>query len=496
MHREDIEFIRQALPSRPNPHIGRVLVTGATGYVGGHLVPVLQARGYRVRVMVRAAAPECAERWPDVDVAVADALCPDQLRTALQGVDTAYFLIHSLLLGRKDLSSAEIRVAVNFRNAARETGVRRIIYLGGLGDGSAELSAHLRSRLDVGRELMRGPVPVTVLRAAIILGAGSASYEIIHDLVRRLPVLPIPRWAKTRCQPISVRDVLAYLVGVLEHEETQGQAFDIGGPSVLSYGTMMRVLADILGKRRLFPPSPVSWIPLFAYVASLVTRVPHAITWCLIEGTVNEVVCREDRITKLIPLRLLSYKEAILQAMSREERDQIHSRWSDAYPPAHELAIRLRELGHPPGYTARHSLPTAKPADALFRSICRIGGREGWFRGNWMWRLRGMLDRVLTGVGTARGRRSPSSLRINDVIDFWRVEDLRPNEMLLLRAEMRMPGRAWLQFSVRIEGDARRMEVQAFYDTDTLIGHLYWYVFLPFHFYIFSGLIRQIERRS
>ena len=484
------------LPSTPNPSIGTVLVTGGTGYIGGRLIPELLARGYKVRVMVRGRSPEHAERWPNAEVVVADASDITSLSAALNGVHTAYYLIHSLLLGPGEFEATDLANASHFRRAATQNGLSRIIYLGGLGDVRTYLSPHLRSRARVAEELASGAVPTTVLRAAVIIGSGSASYEIIQHLVRRLPVLLIPRWGHTKCQPISIRDVVKYLVGVLEKPETSGVSFDIGGRDVLTYEMMLQILADILGKKRLFITLPVSGLRFFAYLAGVFTPVPAPITRSLMEGLRNDVVCHDDRITSILPFEMLSYRDAIVRALSREDQDAVYTRWSDAYPPAHQLAMQLHELSTAPRFMAKSSLLTTKQDEALFRSVCRIGGKEGWFHGNWMWRLRGMLDRLLMGVGTARGRRSSSRLRVNDVIDFWRVEDLAPKRRLLLRAEMKLPGRAWLEFRIDPEGGKNRLSVKAHYDTRTLVGKIYWYVFLPFHWYIFARLLRQIEKRS
>jgi uncharacterized protein YbjT (DUF2867 family) len=477
--------------------MGTVLVTGATGYVGGRLVPELLARGYSVRVLVRAAAPGEEDRWPGAEVVVGDASNRAALNNALRGVHAAYYLIHSLLIGSRDFEAMESINARNFRQAAEENGVRRIIYLGGLGDVRTFLSPHLRSRMQVAGELQSSAtVSTTVLRAAIIIGSGSASYEIVHHLVKRMPVMLLPPWTRTRCQPIGIRDVVRYLVGALECPETAGGSFDIGGTDVLTYENMMRILADILGKRRLFLRPLFSSVRFYAYFTGLLTPVPAPIVRSLMEGLRNDVVCADSRIRSILPFPLLSYREAIVEAMSREEQDAVHTRWSDSYPPAHELAIKLHELKHAPRYTTTYSLLTEKRDAALFKSICRIGGKEGWFHGNWMWRLRGMLDSLLMGVGTARGRRSSSTLRLNDVIDFWRVEALVPNRRLLLRAEMKLPGRAWLEFRIEPQGKQNRLSLQAYYDTNSFPGYVYWYVFLPFHGYIFDRLLIQIVQRT
>ena len=490
------DFFCSDLGTHARPEMGTILVSGASGYIGGRLVPELLARGYRVRVMVRADSPEYRERWPGTDVRVVDGLDKKSLVETLKGVQVAYYLIHSMLLGPKRFEDADIQAAVNFREAAERNKLERIIYLGGLGDASTHLSPHLRSRIKVAEELKKGTVPVTVLRAAVIIGSGSASYEIIKNLVKKVPVLIAPTWARTNCQPVAIRDVIKYLVGVLELEETKGKSYDIGGKEILSYQDMMKALADILGKKRLFLPLPLACSGFYAYITSLLTPVPARITMCLMKGCKNEVVCRCSRIRKILPFQPLTYREAIIRAMTREEQDKIHTRWSDAYPPAHELAIKLHELREAPRYTSAYSLYTQKSSSSLFQNICRIGGKHGWFNSNILWRLRGMIDRVLMGVGTARGRRSYTDLRINDVIDFWRVEDLKRNEMLLLRAEMKLPGKAWLRFNIDPQHHKNRLSVKAFFATQTFLGKIYWYLFLPFHHFIFYDIIHQVEKRS
>jgi len=485
------------LPSKPDPAIGRVLVTGASGYIGGRLIPELLSRGYRVRIMVRGGeTPEYRELWPSAEVAFADALDIEELRTALDGVDTAYYLIHSLLLGRKEFEAADIQAAVNFRKAAEEKGVKRIIYLGGLGDARTKLSSHLRNRIRVAEELRQGTVPVTILRAAIIIGSGSASYEIIKHLVRRLPVVLLPKWALNRCQPIAIRDVIKYLVGVLETAQTAGRSFDIGGSDILTYADMMRTLAEVLHRKRLFLRVPLSSLSFYSYQASFLTPIPAEITRSLMEGLKNEVICQDDAIKEYVPFEPLKYREAIIGALTREEQDNVRTSWFGAYPPAHELTMKLHELEPGPQYTAHYSILSRKEAWRLFQSICKIGGKEGWFTHNWMWRVRGWMDRAFLGVGTARGRRSQSTLKPSDVIDFWRIEDLKPDIRLLLRAEMKLPGKAWLEFKIDPESGGNRLSIVAYYYTESLFGRMYWYIFLPFHHFIFSDLITQIEKRS
>lgn len=490
------DFFCHDLPTQPLLKTGTILVTGASGYIGGRLFPELLERGYPVRIMLRAESPVYKNNWPKVETVVADALNFEQLKTALEGVDTAYYLIHSLLLGPKKFETADIKAAANFRIAAELKHLKRIIYLGGLGDIRNPLSPHLHSRIKVAEELRKGKVPVTILRAAIIIGSGSASYEIIKNLVKKLPVMLMPHWTKNRCQPIAVRDVIKYLVGVLEVPETKRKNLAIGGKDVLTYEKMLKIHSRIIHKNTIFIPFFFSNIRFYAYFASILTPVPNAITQCLIEGLKNEVFCQDDSIKRFIPFEPISYREAVIRALLREERDRVYTRWSDAYPPAHELALKLHELDYTAAYIKQYSIYTKKESSALFNSICTIGGREGWFDNNWMWRLRGMADRILLGVGTSRGRKSYSHLEINDVIDFWRIENLEKNRRLLLRAEMKLPGRAWLEFNIKEEKDKRKLSVIAYYDTNTILGKMYWYIFLPFHHFIFIKLLEDIERRS
>ncbi len=290
--------------------------------------------------------------------------------------------------------------------------------------------------------------------------------------------------------------MIKYLVGILETPETAGLSLDVGGRDVVTYREMMETLAEILHKKRIFLQVPASNLGLFSYMASLITPVPVPIIRCLMEGLKNDVICRDDSVKKFLPFEPLDYREAIARAMTREEQDRVYTRWSDAYPPAHELAIKLHELEEPPRFTAAYSLLSDKSRRSLFRSVCTVGGREGWFYNNWMWRLRGAVDRLFLGVGTHRGRRSRANLKVNDVIDFWRVEDLRPDERLLLRSEMKLPGRAWLEFRIEKNGGKNRLSIKAYFDTRSLFGKIYWMVFMPFHRSIFRGLIEKISKKA
>lgn len=484
------------LPSTPLGNAGKILVSGASGYIGGRLVPELLQRGYAVRAIVRGDPLTYKNIWPGAEIVKADALNKEEIQSAFCGIDIAYYLIHSLHLGPKEFEKADIKTACNFRQAAEEKGAKRIIYLGGLGDVRSQLSSHLRSRMEVAEELKKGKVPVTVLRAAVIIGSGSASYEILQHLIRKLPIILIPAWAKNKCQPIGIRDVIKYLVGVLETPRTIGECFDIGGKDVLTYEEMLKAFAHLLQKNTLFLDFPFIPLKCYAYFASLLTPVPHSISRCLMEGLKNEVICYDNAIKSYLPFEPLSYREQIVRALSREEQDRVSTRWSDAYHPYYELALKLYEVKNPVTYTVHYSLLTEKEADKLFRSFCKIGGRRGWFYHNWLWRLRGIIDRIFLGVGTIRGRRSYSHLKVNDVVDFFRVEEIQENTRLLLRAEMKIPGRAWLEFNIKDEGKKRKLSVTAYYNTRSLPGKIYWYACLPLHHFIFKRLLEAIEKRG
>lgn len=484
------------LPTRPLHPRPKILIAGATGYVGGRLVFELQKRGYPLKLMVRGNVEAYKRRWPNAEIVTADVHNYYEIESALRGVEVAYYLIHSLNLGPKAFESSDLEAADNFRQAAETNGVKRIIYLGGLGEVGDALSHHLTSRIDTSIRLMMGKVPVTTLRAAVVIGSGGSSYEIIHYLVKRMPVMMPPPWArKSLCQPIALRDAVKYLVGVLETSETANGYFDMGGKDVLTYESMLKEYAKLLKRKIFFFPLPFNAVSMYSYIAALVTPTPYTVIRCLFESLQNDAVCKENRLREMIPFTPLSYKEQLLEAMTPEEKDWVHSHWTDSYPATYELAMKLSDLKKGTRYKARYSLTTKKSVEALYACISKIGGQQGWFFGNWLWHLRGLLDKLLLGPGNSRGRRDPSHLEVNDVIDFWRVEDLILNERILLRTEMKLPGKAWLEFLIE-KGPKSRLTLTAYFDTKSVFGTLYWYLMAPFHHYIFSGLIREINKRS
>jgi len=482
------------LPTEPVPDVGIVLVTGAAGYVGGRLVPELIERGYRVRVMVRIYSEEHTERWPGAEIVIADALNVEQLRWVLKDVSVAYYLINSMLKGKKDVAESACQAVNNFRMVAEERKLKRIIYLGALGETNSRLSDHPDSKISAAKILSQGKVPATILQTSIIIGSGSASFEILESIVRNSPVFFSPYWTRTPCQPISVRDVIKYLVGVLETEETTGNRYDIGGDEVFTYREMMKIMAKLLRKRIIFLPTPVYSIRFYSYITSLISPVPAQIIAILMESVKSNAVVRENAIRELINFKTICFKVTLLRALSREEHDKIATRWSDAYPPAHDLSMKFAELSKAPRYISKYSVLTERDAVSIFKTICGIGGKKGWFHTNWLWSIRGRIDRILMGVGMSRGRRSATSLRINDVIDVWRVEDLIRNKRLLLRAEMRLPGKAWLEFKIEKESPQNRLSVIAYFQPKGFAGKLYWYTFLPFHYFIFKDILKQLPR--
>jgi uncharacterized protein YbjT (DUF2867 family) len=475
-----------------------ILVTGATGYVGGRLVPRLLEAGYRVRLLVRDRTRLQGRPWTNaVEIYEGNALQPETLPEAMAGVFAAYYMIHSMqkaLPGSGDFHQRDLQAARSFGHAAKAAGVQRLIYLGGLGDPDADLSQHLRSRQETGEALREAGVPVTEFRAAIIVGSGSASFEMLRYLTERLPAMICPKWVGTRVQPIGIRNVLDYLVAALEMPDSAGRIIEIGGADVLTYGDMMQGYAKARGLRRWLVPVPVLTPRLSSYWVHLVTPIPGEIARPLIEGLRNEVIVRDDTAQRLFPyIRPFDYQTAVVRALDKLDAGQVETAWSDALvssqgdiPPVtftvqDGMMLERRQL-----------LISATPA-AAFRTFSGIGGERGWPTFDWAWQVRGVMDRVVGGVGLRRGRRDPDELRVGDALDFWRVEAVDPDRRLLLRAEMKVPGAAWLQFEAKPQPEGKTLLVQtAFFAPKGLFGLLYWYSLYPIHGPIFSSMIRKI----
>jgi uncharacterized protein YbjT (DUF2867 family) len=476
----------------------RVLVTGATGYVGGRLVARLLELGYRVRASGRSRTKLAARTWanhPNLEIVACDVLDEHQMIDACAGCDVVYYLVHSMRKGVADFASTDRQAAMNMREAAQKAGASRIIYLGGLGEQKDDLSHHLQSRAEVGNILSSGSVPVTILRAGMIIGAGSASFEILRYLVQRLPIMITPRWVSTPSQPIAIRNVIAYLVGALTSTDTAGQTFDIGGPEVMTYREIMQIYADEsgLGQRHIIPV-PVFTPRLSSYWIHFVTPVPASIARPLAEGLRNPVVCEDNRIRDMIPQKLLSVRDAIRLSIERTEQQLIETHWTDAGAMPMESTIP----GDPDwaggtSYADRRTIDTdSKPAE-IWERIIRLGGTSGWYHGDWLWRIRGHIDKILGGVGLSRGRRDAGAVRPGDALDFWRVLDVKEQSRLLLFAEMKLPGKAWLEIRmIPLPNGQCRVEQNALFVPSGLLGLAYWWAVTPLHSYVFKGMLRRV----
>ncbi|MFP3913445.1 MAG: SDR family oxidoreductase [Actinomycetota bacterium] len=472
----------------------RVAVAGATGYIGGRLVPQLLEAGHEVVCLARTPGKLSDRPWQDrVEVRQADVLDLDGTRRALSGCEAAYFLIHSLGEG-EGFSDTERTGAANFATAAGDARLRRIVYLGGLGPEEG-LSPHLASRHEVGKTLSSGPTPVTELRAAVVIGSGSMSFEMLRYLTEVLPVMTTPRWVETRCQPIAIRDVLAYLIAALD-DEPGSHVYEIGGPDVLTYRDLMQLYARAAGlPRRIVIPVPVLSPRLSSLWVGLVTPLPVGVARPLVDSLINEVIVRDDRAQRF-GVETMPLRAAIEEALARDSDLDIPSRWSDASTsPARPFSWDPEWAGGTL-LVDRQTVETAASPQALFRAFSRVGGSVGYYTMDWAWRARGILDTLVGGVGLRRGRRHPDEVRLHDSIDFWRVSDVEPGSHLQLAAEMRLPGQAWLEWRVARNGGGTRLEQNAYFRPRGLAGRAYWYAMLPFHHLIFGRMARRIVEEA
>jgi uncharacterized protein YbjT (DUF2867 family) len=428
-----------------------------------------------------------------VEARAVDFHCLAGLTSALEGCSAAYYLVHSMTSAGAEYARHDRFLAVQFAEAARQAGVQRIVYLGGLGETGPDLSEHLSSRREVEKALASTGVPVTVLRAAMIIGSGSASFEILRYLVERLPVMITPRWVSTACQPIAVRDVLGYLTGVLSAPETAGKVFDIGGPDVMCYRDLMRVMAEELGlRRRLIIPVPVLTPRLSSYWIHLVTPLTHDIAKPLAEGLKNPVVCRETRIREIVPQELLDVRGAIRAALLKVAEREVETHWAMAGPIPGDPDWAGGKV-----FRDERSAEIAAPAWAAFRAVCRVGGGHGWYAADWLWRVRGWLDLLVGGPGLRRGRRDPEKVSFGEALDFWRVVGYERDRRLSLRAEMKLPGEALLEFRVEDGGAAGcTLRQIALFEPRGLFGLAYWYAVLPLHHLVFRGMLAGIRKEA
>lgn len=475
-----------------------ILVTGATGYIGGRLVPRLLDMGCRVRCLVRDPVRLQGRRWQkEVEIVAGDVLQPDSLAPAMQGVAAAYYLVHSLA-GGADFHERDLAAAHNFGLTARAAGIERIIFLGGLAGAAPGLSEHLRSRQQTGDALRSAGVPVTEFRAGVIVGSGSLSFEMIRYLTERVPVMICPRWVYTRTQPIGIREVLAYLAAALEAPASSGCIVEIGGADVITYGEMMMTYAEVRGLKRWMVPVPVLTPRLSSYWVNLVTPIPAAIARPLIEGLRNESIVHDDSARRLFPhIQPADYRTTVERALAYLEASTLESTWSDALSTSQGDVPPVILTTHE-GMIMEHRQRIVPAAAAeVYQSFSGLGGKRGWLYMNWAWEIRGFLDRMIGGVGLRRGRRDPDDLRVGDALDFWRVEAIEPGQSLRLRAEMKVPGKAWLQFQASAQGAEQTLLSQtAFFAPKGLMGWLYWYALYPIHGLIFTGLIDRIAERA
>jgi len=483
----------------------RVLVTGATGYIGGRLIPELLDRGHHVRVLARHPERLSERAWVDrVEIFAGDAMDPQALGAAMAGMQGAYYLMHSLTAGH-GFEDQERTMATVFSQSAERAGVERVVYLGGMVPDIPErkLSAHLRSRAEVGRILRASGVPTIELRAGVIIGSGSASFEMLRYLTERLPVMITPRWVKTRTQPIAVRDVLHYLVGAMEYDGEVNRAYDIGGPDVTTYAGMMHGFASVAGlPRRVLLPVNVLSPGLSAHWVGLVTPVPNSIARPLVDSLKVEVVARDHDIADIVPdppAGLLPFREAVRLAIKRVQDADVATRWSSASV----AGAPSDPLPEDPDW-AGGSLYTDVRERVVDADITRvwdvvegIGGEHGWYSANWMWRIRGVMDRAVGGVGLRRGRRDPNRTQVGDALDFWRVEAHQPPSLLRLRAEMKVPGLAWIEWRLTAEGVHRtHLRQRAVFFPPGLAGHAYWWAVAPFHAFVFPPMIRGMATEA
>ncbi len=468
-----------------------VLLTGASGYVGGRLLRALEAKSFKVRCLARRPEFLAPRAGPNTQVIKGDVLDLPSLHAAMTGVEAAYYLIHSM--GSSGVFEEEDRkAAANFVQAARAAGVKRIIYLGGLGRGDA-LSPHLASRHEVGRILRSAGVPVIELRASIIIGSGSLSFEMIRSLVEKLPIMITPRWTRSLAQPIAIEDVIAYLVAALE--VAPDGVFEIGGAEPVSYLDLMKEYARQRGLKRLIIPVPVLTPRLSSLWLGLVTPLYARVGRKLIDSVRNETVANDARAREIFALKPRGFRDAIARALINEDEEFAATRWSDALSSPGEIKA-WGGVKYGSRLVDSRAITVACEVAEAMKPIRRIGGKKGWYYGNWLWRLRGFLDLLLGGAGMRRGRRDPEWLAPGDTVDFWRVEAFEPDHLLRLFAEMKLPGRAWLQFEIEPHAHGARIRQTAIFDPAGLLGLFYWYLLYPLHELVFAGMLRGIARAT
>ena len=471
-----------------------ILVAGASGYIGGRLVPRLEALGHHAICLVR--SPDQAERhtWRNAEIRRGDLLDQASLPSVMQGVDVAYYLVHSMADGVHGFIERDYAAAENFSTAAHAAGVRRIVYLGGLGARDRRISAHLEARQHVGDVLRLSGVPVTEFRAAIVIGSGSMSFEMIRYLTERLPILFTPKWITTLCQPIAIDNVLDYLIGSLNEPRSVSSIFEIGGPDVLTYGDIMNGYAAARRLNRRLVQLPLLNTRLLAFGADVVTPLPPAYLHILIDGLKSEVLVRDSFAQEVFNLNLIPYTQALERALSRDGSGEVEAFWAGGKPALSAGRTHKTTEGM---FIEQLRMETTAPTEAVYRIFSAIGGEQGWYYGGWLWKVRGQLDSMAGGPGMNRRRRDPFDLRSGDVVGGYSVEKVEPGRLLRLRNEMKAPGPAWMQFEVQQGTKGGSLYIQtAFFEPHGVAGLAYWFSLYPFHQLIFNGLARAIVRHA
>ena len=473
----------------------KVLIAGANGYLGTRLIPVLLEKNHEVVCLVRDKRRfhESSDFNGKVSLLAGDLLREDTIENFPKDIEAAYYLVHSMAQD-KNFAELEAQSAGNFIKKLDATNCKQIIYLSGISNDDG-LSKHLTSRRHVEDVLKTGKAKVTVLRAAIIIGSGSASFEIIRDLTEKLPIMTVPRWVNTKCQPIGIRDVLGYLEGVLLNKKALDKTFDIGGPDVLTFKQMMLTYAKIRKLKRRIITIPFLSPKISSYWLYFVTSISYSLAQSLVDSMKNETIAKDHAIDKVVPRKCLTYEETLELAFTKIEQNSIVSSWKDALNNGYLHSAFMDQIKVPQNGTLEYKvkMPFNRPIDEVLDNIWSIGGNRGWYYWDWIWNLRGFLDKLMGGIGSRRGRTSGLHIAPGDVLDFWRVllAD-KPNKRLLLYAEMKLPGEAWLEFKI-IERNKKQFlsEVATFRPTG-LGGRLYWYAMMPFHYFIFNGMAKQL----
>ena len=472
-----------------------ILVTGATGYVGGRLIPKLLEKGYKIRILVRNPERLKNKLWYNkVDIFKGNVLEKNTIKGLFHNIDVAYYLIHSMD-SHKNFEKNDILAANIFGSIAKEEKLNKIIYLGGLADSSSDLSKHLRSRLDTGKELANHSIDLIEFRANVIVGSGSLSFEMIRNLTERIPIMICPKWVYTKTQPISIKNVLEYLVQSIDLEVDGSKIFEIGGKDILTYGDMIIKYAKVRKLKRFLIPIPILTPKLSSYWVHWTTPLSANITKPLVEGLKNESIVKDLSASKYFKdIKLLSYTDSVKEAMSRFESQSIETFWSDSLTSSQGNDLNVNSYLKEGMIIETRIIKIKNSSENIFNLISSIGGEKGWLYANFLWSIRGYIDLLVGGVGLRRGRRHPYKLKQGDALDFWRVERVSNNQLIRLKAEMKLPGKAWLEYEINEKKDYCELIQKAYFMPTGLFGLLYWYGLYPIHKIIFSGMLRKIKR--